>query len=73
PPPTGGWAFRFGKYLVEFRRSEAAKENAIIFSGDRCGGANTARPANVRVVRLGRTASALQQAAIPFCQKSKLF
>ena len=51
----------------------AAKESQIIFSGDMCGEENTARPANVRTVRLGRTARALQQAANPFVKKVLLF
>ena len=34
------------------------KESPIIFFGDMCGEENTSRPANVRAVRLGRTASA---------------
>ena len=38
----------------------AAKESPAIFSGDMCGGENTARPANVRAVRRRRTARAMQ-------------
>ena len=53
--------------------AEAAKESPIIFFGDMCGEENTARPANVRAVRLGRTARALQQAANPFVKKVLLF
>ena len=49
------------------------KESPIIFSGDMCGEENTARPANVRAVRLRRTARALQSGRNPFCQKVILF
>ena len=47
------------KNLVEFRRRSGEKSQ-IIFSGDMCGGENTARPANVRAVRRRRTARAMQ-------------
>ena len=50
-----------------------AKENPIIFFGDMCGEENTSRPANVRAVRLRRTARALQSGRKPFCQKVILF
>ena len=60
------------KNLVEFRRRSGEKSQ-IIFSGDMCGGENTARPANVRAVRPRRTARALQSGRKPFCQKRKLF
>ena len=53
------------------RRS--GEKSQIIFSGDMCGGENTARPANVRAVRPRRTARALQSGRKPFCQKRKLF
>ena len=38
-----------------------------------CGEENTSQPANVRVVRLRRTASALQSGSPPLCQKSSTF
>ena len=38
-----------------------------------CVGENTYQPANVRAVRLSRTASALQQAAAPFVKEVKDF
>ena len=38
-----------------------------------CGEENTARPANVRAVRLWRTARALQSGRKPLCQKVLLF
>ena len=60
------------KNLMAFRRCSGEK-SPIIFSGDMCGGENTARPANVRAVRLRRTARALQQAANPFVKKVLLF
>ena len=48
------------------------KKVSIIFSGDMCGGENTARPANVRAVRLGgrRVRCSRPQ---PLCQKGILF
>ena len=52
---------------------ERRKKVSIIFSGDMCGGENTARPANVRAVHLRRTVRALQQAANPFVKKVLLF
>ena len=60
------------KNLMAFRRCSGEK-SPIIFSGDMCGGENTARPANVRAVRLRRTARALQSGRKPFCQKRNLF
>ena len=51
----------------------AAKESPIIFFGDMCGEENTSRPANVRAVRLGRTARALQSGRKSPCQKVLLF
>ncbi len=45
----------------------------IIFFGDMCGGENTARPANVRAVRLRRTARALQSGRKPLFKKVILF
>ena len=60
------------KNLMAFRRCSGEKSQ-IIFSGDMCGGENTARPANVRAVRPRRTARALQSGRKPFCQKRKLF
>ena len=53
--PFSGHRFRLSKNLAG-----AAKESASIFFGDMCGEENTARPANVRAVRLRRTARALQ-------------
>ena len=41
----------------------------IIFFGDMCGEENTSRPANVRAVRLRRTARALQSGRKPLCPK----
>jgi len=51
----------------------AAKERPIIFFGDMCVEENTSRPANVRAVRLGRTARAMQSGRKPLCQKVILF
>ena len=51
----------------------AAKESEIIFSGDMCGGENTSRPANVRVVRLRGQRVRCSQAANPFVKKVVLF
>ena len=48
-------------------------EGPIIFFGDMCGEENTSRPANVRAVRLRRTASALQSGRKSLCQKVILF
>ena len=53
--------------------AEAAKENPIIFFGDMCGEENTSRPANVRAVRLRRTARALRSGRKLLCQKVILF
>ena len=47
----------------------AAKESPAIFSGDMCGGENTARPANVRAVRRKRTARAMQSGRGSLAQK----
>ena len=44
----------------------------FVFSGDMCVGENTSRPANVRVVRLWQTASALQR-AVKTVGKGKAF
>ena len=41
----------------------AAKKSEIVFSGGVYVGENSSQPANVRIVRLQRTKSALQQAA----------
>ena len=60
------------KNLVEFRRRSGEKSQ-IIFSGDMCGGENTARPANVRAGSQRRTARALQSGRKPLCQKVLLF
>ena len=49
------------------------KKVSIIFSGNMCGGENTARPANVRAIRQGGRRRALQQAANPFVKKVLLF
>ncbi len=60
--------FSVSKNLVEFRSSEAAKENSIIFSGDMRGGENTFRGENVRAF-----GACAERSAIFFCQKSLLF
>ena len=64
-----------GQLVKESHRACARrrKESPIIFFGDMCGEENTSRPANVRVVRLRRTASALQSGSPPLCQKSSTF
>jgi len=62
--------------LVNEPRSLCArrrKENPIIFFGDMCGEENTSRPANVRAVRLRRTARALRSGRKLLCQKVILF
>ena len=56
------------KSLAEFRRRSGEKY-LIVFDRDMSVGENTSRLANVRVVRLQRAASALQQAAA-FSKKS---
>ena len=50
-----------------------AQRSPIIFFGDMCGEENTSRPANVRAVRHGRTARALQSGRKSLCQKVILF
>ena len=67
---------RAGGQLVKEPRRVCArrrKESPIIFFGDMCGEENTSRPANVRAVRLRRTARALQSGRNPLCQKVILF
>lgn len=45
----------------------------FVFDRDMCVVENTSRPANVLTVRLWRTVSALQQAAIPLSEKAAAF
>ena len=59
------------KNLVEFRRRSGEKSQ-IIFSGDMCGGENTARPANVRASAVGGWRVRCSQAANPL-SKSNTF
>ena len=56
------------KSLAEFASADANRIK-YVFPGDMCVGKNTYQPANVRAVRLWRTASALQQAAAPFVKE----
>ena len=67
---------RQGSRFVKEPRSLCArrrKESPIIFFGDMCGEENTSRPANVRAVRLRRTARALRSGRKLLCQKVILF
>jgi len=56
-------SFQFVEKASQSFATVAAKECEIVFSGGMHVGENTSQPANVRVVRLQRTRSALQQAA----------
>ena len=60
-----------GQLVKESHRACARrrKESPIIFFGDMCGEENTSRPANVRAVRLRRTARALQSGRKSFVKK----
>ena len=69
---TGSGADSFSKASQSFA-ADAAKGSPIIFFGDMCVEENTSRPANVRAVRLGRTARAMQSGRKPLCQKVILF
>lgn len=67
------------RYLLESWESLAefapvgAKKLKSVFDRGMYVGENTSRPANVRTVRLWRTVSALQQAAIPLSEKAAAF
>ncbi len=68
----GSGADSFSKASQSFAAG-AAKERPIIFFGDMRVEENTSRPANVRAVRLERTARAMQSGRKPLCQKVILF
>ena len=67
-PPVRSTGGRLSKNLVAFRQWRSERKS-IIFFGDMCGEENTSWPANVRAVRLRRTARALQSGRRPLCQK----
>ena len=69
---NGSGADSFSKASQSFAAG-AAKERPIIFFGDMRVEENTSRPANVRAVRLERTARAMQSGRKPLCQKVILF